>query len=535
MQKKLRLIVLILFLFGLAFTGEGESPPRSVKVADVYDSYHPATWFVSPQEEDKNDILKGALPETDIMKVTSCYDLHYIRFDVFLYEPILNPESVAYGVTIYPAQKGRDLRQEYVYYCRWKKFSYYKYVNGKKTEASLLTKASGNRAYPGKDKKSICFILKRDTLSKDVFDSKQTLTVSFYSVYYRDKKTAYYADETVKVKVRLSAGAYGTGIYTVAGRPFSKLMYDGGPGRAAFRAPSCLALDKTGNLFIVDGDFIRRLSPKGELKTIAGNNAVAGYREGPGNEVSVKPFGIVTDQAGNLYFADWWYDVIRKITPDGMVTTFCGMPKFEGHVDGPGSKARFEGLEGITIDADGNMYVADIAKDTCSIRKISPTGYVSTIAGPTARGHRDGNISTARFYNPIFLTVDTDKNIYISDDCTVRKITPAGDVTTLAGKFKARGLKDGKGPRARFNFLHGIAVDEEGNVFTADTDNHVIRKITPDGTVSTVAGIPGKAGYKNGPLDTALLDRPWDLILGPKGALFVCDNHSHLIRKIVLK
>ena len=165
-------------------------------------------------------------------------------------------------------------------------------------------------------------------------------------------------------------------------------------------------------------------------------------------------------------------------SPIGTVTTFAGGSR--GSTDGTGTDARFNYPEEVAVDGDGNVYVAGGGDHT--IRKITPTGVVTTLAGVAeSSGSTDGAGADARFRQPYGVAVDGDGNLYVADadNHTIRKITPAGVVTTLAGTAESYGSADGRGPLARFSRPYGVAVDGDGNLYVADRNNHTIRKITP--------------------------------------------------------
>src|ERR1035441_2064424 len=174
-------------------------------------------------------------------------------------------------------------------------------------------------------------------------------------------------------------------------------------------------------------------------------------------------------------------------------TTLAGHPGGSGTNDGTGSAARFSNPSGVAVDSAGNVLVADGANQT--IRKVASTGVVTTLAGsPGAYGSADGTGSAARFWNPSGVAVDSAGNVFVADsqNGTIRKVTSAGVVTTLAGSAGAWGTADGTGSAARFNHPSGVAVDSTGNVFVADTWNDTIRKVTPAGVVTTLAGSPSE-------------------------------------------
>ena len=177
------------------------------------------------------------------------------------------------------------------------------------------------------------------------------------------------------------------------------------------------------------------------------------------------------------------------MTPAGVVTTLAGLAGSQGSADGTGSAARFAWPIGVAVDSTGNVYVADNGNDT--IRKVTPAGVVTTLAGLAgSSGSADGTGSAARFYGPSGVAVDSAGNVYVADtgNYTIRKVTPAGVVTTLAGLAGTEGSADGTGSAARFSYPSGVAVDSAGNVYVADTGNNTIRKVTPAGVVTTLAG-----------------------------------------------
>ena len=174
------------------------------------------------------------------------------------------------------------------------------------------------------------------------------------------------------------------------------------------------------------------------------------------------------DAAGNLYVADTDNDAIRKITPAGVVTTLAGTAGSSGHSDGKGAAAQFLAPEGVAVDGAGNVYVADTENSV--IRKITPDGMVTTLAGKWPYvGPNDGVGADATFDTPEAIAADAAGNVYVADtdDFIIRKITPAGVVTTLAGKGRTPGISDGAGITARFDTPTGIAVDSAGRTVTA--------------------------------------------------------------------
>jgi sugar lactone lactonase YvrE len=319
---------------------------------------------------------------------------------------------------------------------------------------------------------------------------------------------------------------------TGCGREPEKL--DGQGAAASFKQPTGLATDRAGNIYVADLNhyIIRKITPSGMVTTFAGNRAERGDADGVGAAASFRrPNSIATDASGNIYVGDTDANVIRKITPAGVVTTLAGTAGVTGHADGFGAAASFDAPAGIATDIAGNVYVADLHNDT--IRKISPAGMVTTFAGTAGEsGVVDGIGQAARFDGPGSVATDNAGNIYVAEDTTIRKISPEGVVTTLAGMPEQQGYADGEGGAARFKGILGIATDSAGNVYVAEMFNHTIRKITPSGVVTTFAGQAGKAGYSNGSSGAAKFRWPSGLACDSAGNVYVSDIEENVIRKI---
>lgn len=302
----------------------------------------------------------------------------------------------------------------------------------------------------------------------------------------------YIADESRRTVSRLTPN--GT-LSTLAGAADQSGAVDGASSVARFSAPAALAVDAAGNVYVADralvsgagiGKTIRKITADGTVSTLAGKPGVQGTTDGTGTDALFSdPYGVAVDRFGTVYVADGGGHTVRKITSAGVVTTLAGSPYQAASVDGMGAAARFHSPLGVAVDAAGTVYIADANNN--QIRALTPEGVVTTLAGATTAGSADGVGAAARFSYPVAVGVDPSGNVIVSDDGnnTIRKVTPAGLVTTLAGAPAHVGLADGLGPAARFNHPTGVAVDGTGNVFVADALNKAVRKIAPDGSTKT--------------------------------------------------
>ncbi len=269
------------------------------------------------------------------------------------------------------------------------------------------------------------------------------------------------------------------------------------------------------------------------LHTLAGNGP-AGSTDGYGSNARFNdPLGVAADTAGNVYVVDTQNGTIRKITPDGFAGPFAGLAGSFGSTDGNGANAQFYGPQGIATDSAGFLYVADTANAT--IRKISPGGTVSTLAGaPGNFNSFDGTGANAQFYQPEGVAVDNGGNVYVADawNHTIRKITAAGAVSTLAGLAGNYGAADNTNSKARFNRPSSIALDTATNLFVTDSLNHTIRKITPGGTVTTIAGMAGVWGSADGTNSNARFYQPEGIVAETTTSFLVVDSGNQTIRRL---
>jgi hypothetical protein len=323
---------------------------------------------------------------------------------------------------------------------------------------------------------------------------------------------------------------------TLAGHPGGSGTNDGTGSAARFSNPSGVAVDSAGNVLVADGanQTIRKVASTGVVTTLAGSPGAYGSADGTGSAARFwNPSGVAVDSAGNVFVADSQNGTIRKVTSAGVVTTLAGSAGAWGTADGTGSAARFNHPSGVAVDSTGNVFVADTWNDT--IRKVTPAGVVTTLAGRAgAWGTADGTGSAARFYYPYGVTVDSTGNVFVAEQYnhTTRKVTQAGVVTTLAGSAGTSGSADGTGSAARFNDPCGVAVDSAGNVFVADSGNNTIRKVTSAGVVTTLAGSAGNSGSADDTGSAARFFLPQGVAVDSAGNVFVADSGNNTIRKV---
>ncbi|CAG5005868.1 Virginiamycin B lyase [Dyadobacter sp. CECT 9275] len=312
--------------------------------------------------------------------------------------------------------------------------------------------------------------------------------------------------------------------------------YADGPAQAVkFSGIYNILYDK-GNIYTVDlgNCMIRKTILDGSTSTIVGTPH-SGFQDGKGDEALMKfPIGMDITPDGVIYVADAYNSAIRKVTTDGTLTTYTGNPQRSGYEDGSLQHAKFKTPYGVKLDQSGNLWVCDT--ENARIRKITPDGNVSTYAGST-EGYADGTLKEAKFKMPAYLTFDEAGNMYIADkhNHCIRLITPAGQVSTIAGQPTQNGYADGKGNAAKFDQPSNIQVDKLGMMYVTDLYNHCVRLIYPDGTVTTLAGKPGKSGYAEGKGQDALFYHPQGSTLDPAGNLYISDSYNNRIRKITIE
>lgn len=306
---------------------------------------------------------------------------------------------------------------------------------------------------------------------------------------------------------------------------------DGTGSAARLSYPYGLAVGPDGTIYVADegNHRIRKITPEGVVSTFAGSGSQA-FANGTGTAAAFSnPSGVAVASDGTVYVSDAYNHRIRKITPDAIVSTFAGSGNAT-FANGTGAAASFWNPGAIALDGSGNVYVADTSNHR--IRKITPGGVVTTLAGSGSAGSADGVGTAASFNRPIGLAVNGEGVVYVADTSSqrIRKIAPDGSVTTVAGSGLG-GFSDGNGSSATFSAPSGIAIDTTGTLYVADYNNNRIRMISPSGDVTTIAGT-GAAGSNNGVGSVATFHAPKGIAIDAQGVLYVSDRDKHDVRRI---
>jgi trimeric autotransporter adhesin len=330
-------------------------------------------------------------------------------------------------------------------------------------------------------------------------------------------------------------------ITTIAGNGKEGYSGDGGKAsKAQFKYPTNAVVDSAGNLYIADtgNHRIRKITPDGMITTVAGNGK-RGYSGDGGKATSAQldwPRGLAVDSAGNLFIADMWNFCIRKVSSSGIITTFVRNRKTEDSGDaGKALSARFLKPVGLALDSSGNLY---ISTEHHRIYKVTPFGIITTVVGTGKEGYSGdgGQASFAQLNSPNKVAVDSAGNLYIADadNHRIRKVAPDGVITTVAGNgTSGYGGDGGQASFAQLNSPNNAAVDSAGNLYIADADNHRIRKVAPDGVIITFAG-DGNKGHSGdgGQAASARINRPTAVAVDSSGNLFIADTENHRIREV---
>src|SRR5881296_2950210 len=325
-------------------------------------------------------------------------------------------------------------------------------------------------------------------------------------------------------------------IYTVAGDGTAGFGGDGGPATSAqLNYPVAVSVDRSGNLFIADrhNNRIRMVNAAGIIITLTGGGG-AGFRgdAGPASSAQIwDPRGVAVDNAGNVFIADSGNNRIRMINAAGIITTVVGnTPGFSG--DGGAAASAQLGLPvDVAVDSGGNLFIAD--RGNYRVRQVNSAGVITSVAGI---GDDGGPALAAQLNYPNMSVMDSEGNLFVAetDNQRIRKVTPWGTITTIAGNG-SWGFRGDGGPAtsAQLNYPGTVAVDAAGNIYIADTRNNRIRKVSPSGMMTTIAGNGGGGfGGDGGPASMAMLNYPWGVTIDNNGNLFVADTSNQRIRKI---
>ena len=332
-------------------------------------------------------------------------------------------------------------------------------------------------------------------------------------------------------------------ILTVAGNGSTGVLGDGGPATSAsLYEPEGVAVDAAGNLYIADTNFnrIRKVSADGTISTVAGNGSDGYLGDGGPATIAVLnlPNEVAVDAAGNLYIADTHNSRIRMVTPAGTITTFAGGGSGNGLGDGgPATSAMLYWPNGVLMSAGGTLYIGDTYDHR--VREVTSNGIITTLAGTGSQGYGGdgGPAASAQLNQPGGLAMDPAGNVYVADSGNnrVRKIAPDGTITTVAGCGCAGPLGDG-GPAtsASLAWPSGVAVDAAGNLYIADYENNRVRRVDPSGTIRTVAG-NGMGGFSGdgGPAASAELWYPGDVAVDAVGDVFIADGGNFMVRELL--
>jgi sugar lactone lactonase YvrE len=393
--------------------------------------------------------------------------------------------------------------------------------------------SSTNQAPTIADSKTI------DTINTAGFTSRitgLTLGTTYYLRAYATNSGGTGYGAVVKFTTATTAATLTTTVSTIAGNANLGFL-DGAGATALFNGPQSLSYNPvTGNIYIIDAlnNAIRIMTPTGTVSTLT--NPQLGYANGPlATALFYGPRSVAFDTQGNAYVADLGNNVIRKITPAGIVSTFAGNGT-AGYADGTTpSIIEFNSPQGVAVDATGNVYVADRGNNL--IRKITPTGVVSTIAGrvapvgfaqSTAPGFADGVGDISIFNSPNALACDAAGNIYVADqgNTAIRMVTPAGAVTTIAGSPVQKTV---------VGAVTAIAVDAAGNIYAADQSGRIMEITANSKTLYTLAGAINNAGYIDGVGTVARFSNPQGVAVDAQGIVYVGDFNNNVIRKIIVK
>lgn len=309
---------------------------------------------------------------------------------------------------------------------------------------------------------------------------------------------------------------------------------DGELSVATFNSPTGVALDNDGNIYVTEygNHTVRKITPEGMVSTLVGG--FNGFKDGTGTDALLfRPSDIIMGNDGFLYVADTYNNKIRKISLNGVVTTLAGSS--QGFADGTGTNAKFNRPTGLTMDSNGNIYVTDLENQR--IRKVTSTGIVTTIAGGT-EGFNNGTGDTAQFKDPTGISINSNNELLVTDRFgrTIRKVTLNGVVTKFAGTTGVSGSFDRTITDSTFGTPNGITIDNDGNILVTDETHNNIRKIAVNLEISTLAGVSntsvGNSGNTDGIGADARFNKPAGMTVAPNGTIYIADFGNHSIRII---
>lgn len=331
-------------------------------------------------------------------------------------------------------------------------------------------------------------------------------------------------------------------ITTIAGNGIASGSGDGGPAtQATLNTPASIAIDTAGNVYVADAfnHRVRRITPDGTITALVGTGQ-AGFDGDGAQAIDARlrsPLGVAVDGSGTLYIADTYNHRIRKVAPDGVISTIAGTGASGfGGDGGPGTAAMLSYPTGIAVASDGTLYIADTRNHR--VRKLATDGTITTVAGTGAAGYNGdgGPAALARLNSPRDVAVSRDGTLYIVDreNRRIRRVDADSIITTVAGTGSSgfNGYR-GEAIEATLRAPYGIAVDAQGNLYIADTFNHRVRKVTPDGSIFTVAG-SDRFGFSGDGWGAgfAALHYPLSVAVDIAGNLYIADSHNHRIRKV---
>lgn len=326
-------------------------------------------------------------------------------------------------------------------------------------------------------------------------------------------------------------------VRTLAGLPETPGSLDGTNTTARFNDPAGLAIAADGTVFVADNQnhAIRRIGTDGVVTTLVGFPGTPGAADGSGSTARFdSPTGLALGPDGALYVSDTGNHTVRRVTLAGVVTTLAGSAGSADFADGSTTSARFNQPLGLAVAPDGTVFVADSGNHL--IRVIGTNGTVSVLAGnPETFGSADGTGTNAFFNSPVGLALAPDGSLFVSDanNFVIRRVTPAGVVTTIAGAAGQDGFADGPALSARFGKPAELALAPSGTLYIADAAYHTIRRLTPDGRISTIAGLVGADGAVDGANGLARFFNPYGLAIAARGHLVVADTYNQTVRELL--